>query len=92
MRKRVAQAFRSVLRRGQTADSQDRLQQTIIKLKRELPFIGEGLLQFFQQNHYTEWTSALADLMAECLEDVMELGEIAHMDQMDAVSLVFCTV
>lgn len=90
MRKRVSRALRSVLRRGETAVSHDRLQQTMIRLKRDFPSMGNELLQLFKQNHYTEWTSAFADLSDACLQEVMkeEETQVAQKCQNQPVSLV----
>lgn len=91
MPKRFLQALRSVLGRDETAAAQDRLQEAIIKLKRELPLVGEDIPQLFQQNHYTEWTSAFASLMTEDLQNVTKWEDFAQEYQNQPVRFVLAT-
>ena len=91
MRNRFSQAVCSVLRRGNTAASHDRLQETIVKLTRKFPSVGKDLLRLFQQNDYMEWTSAFASLTTKCLQEVMEWEDLAQVCQNQPVSLVLTT-
>lgn len=96
MRKRFSQALGSFLRRraaatDETAASQDQLQQTMTMWQRIFPLIAQDLLQFFRQNHYSEWTSAFAGLMAEYLQEVMNWEDFAQMYQNQPVRLVLAT-
>jgi hypothetical protein len=59
------------------------------KLQRDFRVVGQELLRLFQQNHYTEWTSAFANLTAESLAEAMTFKEFVEVNRAGAVSLVW---